>query len=258
MCKRLLVLTIALMLVSSASADLVGYWPLDGDGTDASGYDNHGTIYGNVTPTADRFGNPNGAMYFAGGGGDRIDVGDPPELQISGAMTITAWVYLDSTNPVHGRRNGRIIAKMGGGGRRSWSAGIEREREGKIFPATIQVAGDPGTVISLYDGTLPVDQWVHYAGVYRPGESMEVYLNGELADIKTDGVPSSQYSNNGVNVFIGNRPEAGDCGWYGALDEVRVYNEALSEAEIEAVMAIPEPATVLLLGLGGLALIRKR
>ena len=42
------------------------------------------------------------------------------------------------------------------------------------------------------------------------------------------------------------------------LFEVRIYNEALTEAQIEAVMAIPEPATMLMLGLGGLALIRRK
>ena len=85
-----------------------------------------------------------------------------------------------------------------------------------------------------------------------------VYLNGDLSHIRTDGIPASQYSSNGRAVLIGNRPDAGDCGWYGSLDEVRIYNEALTEAQIEAVTAIPEPATILMLGLGGFALIRRK
>ena len=259
MCKRLFVFILVLGLAGHASAVLVGYWALDGDGTDSSDYGNHGTINGNVAPAADRFGNPTGAMSFGGGSGDNINVGDAPEFQMTGAMTIAAWVYLDSTSPVHGGRNGRIVGKMGAGGRRAWSTGIEKNVSGVPFPGTVQVASNGNTVVGLSDDSqLPLDQWVHYAGVYTPGTSLEVYLNGDLSSIRTDGIPATQYSTNGQSVLIGNRPEAGDCGWYGSLDEVRIYNEALTEAQIEAVMAIPEPATILMLGLGGLALIRRK
>jgi len=198
-------------------------------------------------------------MLFAGGGSDRIDVGDPPEFNLTGAMTLAAWVYLDSTSGVHGGRNARVISKMDGGGRRSWSLNIEKEVGGVPFPGTLQVSSNGSAVISLNDTeTLPLDQWLHMAGVYNPGEAMELYLNGELQVTKTTDVPASQHSNNSTSVFIGHRPACGDCGWYGALDEVRIYNEALTQAQIQAVMAIPEPATMLMLGLGGLALIRRK
>ena len=69
-------------------ADLVGYWALDGDATDSSSYGNDGTINGSVAPVADRFGNPSG---------DKISVGDPPEFNITGAMTIVPIEYNCST-----------------------------------------------------------------------------------------------------------------------------------------------------------------
>lgn len=240
MCKKLIYLislATVLIVAQSASADLVGHWLLDGDGTDSSDYGNHGTINGNVAPAVDRFGNPSGAMSFAGGGGDNINVGDAPEFNMTGAITITAWVYLDSTSPVHGGRNGRIVGKMGANGRRAWSTGIEKNVSGVPFPATVQVASNGSTVVGLSDNTqLPLDKWVHYAGVYTPGTSLEVYLDGQLSSIRTNGIPASQYSTNGQSVLIGNRPEAGDCGWYGSLDDVRIYNEALTAAEIIQVM----------------------
>jgi len=237
MCRKLFVFVLVLGLTGNASAVLVGHWALDGDGTDSSDYGNHGTINGNVAPAVDRFGNPSGAMSFAGGGGDNINVGDSPEFNMTGAMTITAWVYLDSTSPVHGGRNGRILGKMGAGGRRAWSTGIEKNVSGVPLPGTIQVSSNGSDVIGLHDNSsLPLDQWVHYAGVYTPGTSLEVYLNGELSDISTDGIPASQYSTNGQSVLIGNRPEAGDCGWYGSLDDVRIYDEALTAAAIMQIM----------------------
>jgi len=221
----------------SVRADLLGYWPLQGNAVDASGRGHDGTISGSVTPATDRFRNPSGAMYFGGGSGDRIDVGDPLDFQISGAMTITAWVYLDNANPLHNTRNSRIIAKMAGSGRRSWSTGIEKNVSGVPLPATLQVASNGSTVVGISDdAALPAGQWVHYAGAYTPGTSLDVYLNGNLAISRTSGVPATQYSTNSTNVYIGNRPGAGDCGWYGMLDEVRIYSEALSESQIESIM----------------------
>jgi hypothetical protein len=260
MCRKLFVFVLVLGLAANASAGLVGYWALDGDGTDSSDYGNHGTINGNVAPAMDRFGNPSGAMSFAGGGGDNINVGDAPEFNMTGAMSILGWAYLDTSSSVYDRRNCRILGKMGAGGRRAWSAGIEHRNNTAVHNrANFQISSNGSDVISCEDdATIPLDEWFHYAGVYKPGEYMQVYINGDLAMSVTTGIPATQYSTNGQSVLIGNRPEAPDCGWYGSLDEVRIYNEALTEAQIEAVMAIPEPATMLMLGLGGLALIRRK
>ena len=91
MFKTIFGLILVLALAGAAAADLVGYWPLDGNGMDASGHGNDGTVNGDVLPADDRFGNPSSAMSFAGvGGGDNIDVGDPADLQLTGPMTITA------------------------------------------------------------------------------------------------------------------------------------------------------------------------
>ena len=132
----------------------------------------------------------------------------------------------------HGGRNSRILGKMGGGGHRAWSTGIERNIGGVPLTTTLQVSPDGNGVKSFHDAvqiSLPTDEWVHYAVVYTPGTSMEVYLNGDSIGIETTGVPASQYSANGWSVLIGNRPGCGDCGWYGALDEVRLYMDVPQE-----------------------------
>jgi hypothetical protein len=262
MVKRLFVLVLVLGMAGSASADLRGYWKLDGNGDDSSTYGNDGTVNGDVTPTADRFGNPNGAMYFdESGGDDNINVGNDASLNLTGAMSILAWCYLDTTHSSYNRRNSRILAKMdGGGGGRAWSSGIEHEDGMPVEDtANFQISSNGSDVISCQDdATIPLDQWFHYAGVYTPGTSMELYINGDLVEDNVTSIPASQFSANGWDVLIGNRPAAGDCGWYGALDEVRIYSDALDETEIEGIMAIPEPATMLMLGLGGLALMRRK
>jgi len=225
------------------TSQLVGYWPLDGDATDASGNGLHGTVNGNVAPAADRYAYASSAMVFAGGGSDNIDVGDPPELQMAGEMTLAAWVYLDSTSALHGARNARVISKMDGGGRRSWSMNIEMNVDGVPFPGTFQISSNGNDVISLNDTeTLPLDQWLHMVAVYRPGQAMELYLNGQLKVSNTTDIPGSQHSANSTSVFIGHRPACGNCGWYGSLDEVRAYERALSADDIKELFEfVPVP-----------------
>ena len=154
MCRkqRCLVLLVLLTLGASwASADiktgLVGHWPFDGDATDASGNGNHGTLSGEAALAPDRFGTPDAAMFFTGDQEDYVDVGDAPEFQITGEMTLAAWVYLNDWNV----NNGRIVAKQAGGGSRSWNLNIEAESGGVANPATFQISETGDSIVGLVD-----------------------------------------------------------------------------------------------------------
>ena len=111
------------MTAGTAAGDittgLVGYWPLDGNASDASGNGLDGEIVGDVVSAEDRLGYDESAMLFPGARDSYIELGDPPELQITGAMTLAAWVRIDSFDG-----NGRIIARIGGNGSRSYSLNV--------------------------------------------------------------------------------------------------------------------------------------
>ncbi|MHC4677432.1 MAG: LamG-like jellyroll fold domain-containing protein [Planctomycetota bacterium] len=206
---------------------LVGHWPLDGDALDASGNGNDGTIIGNVTPTADRLGTPNAAMNFPGTTADYIDLGQPPMLLIKGAMSVAAWVRADTLI-----QNGRILAKQGGGGNRSWS--IQLESAGGF--ARFDVGINPADRVRADSEPLSFgpDEWFHMAGVFRPGEAVELYVNGVMVKSEPTTV-TEQWIENGLSVNIGRRPSPGTP-WQGDIDEVRMYNRALTSAEILQVM----------------------
>ena len=229
-----LTVAIGLAWAVPAQADittgLVGYWPLDGDATDASGNGFDGTINGAVEPAPDRMGYPDSAMLFPPDAGSHINVGDHPEFQITGEITLAAWVFLHGDT----ENNCRIIAKGGGSGQRSWNLNIEEQAGGVAYPATFQISDTGAASLSLNDTeSLPTDQWAHVAGVYRPGQAMEIYVNGRLRATKTSDVPSAQHGDNGLPVLIGARSGCGNCGWDGFIDEARVYNRALSAADIQ-------------------------
>ncbi|MBW1945537.1 MAG: hypothetical protein JRJ51_22300, partial [Deltaproteobacteria bacterium] len=132
MCKKraCVVVMIALGLAGSIAlgditSGLVGYWPLDGDATDASGNGLNGEVFGNVVPAEDRQSNAGSAMLFPGAQNSYIELGDPPQLQITGAMTLAAWIRIDSYDS-----NGRIISRIGTSNARSFSLNIENGRVG--------------------------------------------------------------------------------------------------------------------------------
>lgn len=200
---------------------LVGHWKLDegsgGTTADASGKLVTGTLVNGPVWTPGRAGH---ALQFDGVD-DRVSLGNPAHLRFTGAMTLSAWVWIDSFTS-----NGRIVDKQGGSGSRGWSLNIESGGH-----ASFQIATS-STALLLINGTpLPTQQWVHLAGTYEPGVALRLYVNGVLNASLTSGVPTSQY-NSALDVVIGSRPD-GNTPFDGKIDDVRIYNRALTAAEIQ-------------------------
>src|SRR5262249_314893 len=109
----------------------------------------------------------------------------------------------------------------------------------KLFNAT-------GGYMFRYGATvLQANQWYHVAGVYDATmQTLTVYLNAVLdnADPVATVPPSARSSSH--NVLIGQRADSSGYGFIGTIDEVRVYNRALSQAEIQTDMntAISPPS----------------
>jgi len=212
---------------------LVGYWQFEeGTGTttaDSSGNGFTGTLLNGPTWVPGLFGN-----YALDFDVDRVDCGNPPAMQLTGPMTVAAWVHVDSFSD-----NGRIVTKGGGPGQRGWSLNVEG-----IDVWAFQLAISASVNISLNVASIPIRRWTHVAGVYDPGVPvMRLYTNGVLGGELTAGVPTAQHDSL-LNVSIGARPIEATF-FDGRIDEVRVHARALTGAEI-AVLARPRflPATI--------------
>ncbi len=177
----------------------------EGSGTttaDASGHNLTGTLLNGPLWVTGKLGQY--ALDFDGSN-DRVDLGNPALLQLTGAMTITAWVWPDSLSD-----NGRIITKGGGSGNRGWSLNVESSGMWAL-----QVAVNSTTLASLQVSGVTLNAWTHVAGVYDPSgtPSLKFYTNGVLAGTATASVPVTQY-NSGMNVSIGARAD-GTTRWNG-------------------------------------------
>jgi hypothetical protein len=219
-----------------AQSTPIAYYPLDGDGQDASGNNFHGVVSG-TTPTTDRFGNPVGALLF-GNEIDRVNCGNPAAFNFAGPFTLSAWV-----KPNGDTVDTYIVAKYdfdpstGGSSPHSYGMGVA----GTLYPY-----GFVGLDSGYYDvigwsGPMTAGQWQAIAFVYD-GAAMNLYLNGSLiASQSVSGVPPFV---NSVPLMIGGTTVSQV--FSGAIDDVRIYNTGLTPAEVAAQYTadVPPPPPV--------------
>ncbi len=193
-----------------APQGMVAWWPADGNANDITG-PNDGTIVGGVTFAA---GMVSQAFVMDGATG-YVEVPDSPALDVTGQITIDAWI-----NPV--ATGGRVVDKITAGGADGYLLDTYGGRVRMI------VNGQSVSGASV----IPTGAWSHVTGVYD-GAQMRVYLNGVL-----DGSFNTAVAipTNALTLRIGAASDGGSR-FTGQIDEVELFNRALSEAEIQAVVA---------------------
>jgi len=241
--KRVIVLILIIGLASAnAHAELVSYWAFDeGEGTTA--YDSansyNGTIQG-ASWTEGKFGN---ALSFDALG-DFVYI---PDLIPENEGTFTAWVKssVNINNSTPQRYNSLLYSNRDQIFLGSSVSGYEGNIRFIITPT-------PGQYSILHSNkdSWNANEWYHIACTWD-GTTQAVYVNGFL-----DKSQPQTYSGGWGATYIGGVSGVPLYSFDGVIDDVRIYNNALSPGEIREI--IPEPATVLLLGLGGLILRKRR
>lgn len=207
------------------NSGLVAYYPFNGNANDESGHGYNGTVYNSVL-TNDRFGHPNSAYYFDGSS-DYIVVNHNPGLNPRlGDFTFSLWLK----HP-HQVNYSSLIQKTETSPWDVWD-GISVFMD---FPASGQLdfRTTNGESNSLYSNSssLDNDAWTHLV-MMRQGGSLKIYVNGILDSSKS--VPIIDI-NNAFNLYFGcNQIQTYYQNYLGAMDDIRFYRRALSEADIQA------------------------
>ena len=199
--------------------------------SDASGNGSTGTISGATWTAAGKYGD---ALSF-NGATSSVDLGNPTPLRLTGSATWAAWVRADS-NPAD---DGQIIAKSGASnGSLSWQFKTSPDTGPHTF--AVGVSGNGSSMTQRYSTTVrALDTWYHVAGVYdATARSLDIYVNGVLDNGVLSGtVPASMFDS-GVSATIGQR-SSGGFNFDGTIDELQIFNRALSASEIQTVMNTP-------------------
>ena len=224
---------------STSSTNLAAaYGFSEGSGSttaDNSGNGNTGTFYGATWTTSGK----DGTALSLNGNSAYVDLGNGPTLQGTGSMTWSAWVYATG-NPSD---DGNIVAKSGWG---SKNAGWQ-------FKSTPDCGSQTFGILISSDGTNYTERcgktvralktWYYVAAVYNASaRTLDVYVNGVLDDGSLYGtIPSAQF-NPALDALIGKRN--GGLYFKGYIDDVRIYNQALTQAQIQSDMNTPVTASM--------------
>jgi len=220
------------------TSGLVGEWTFNGqdmnwasttaEALDRSGNNNNGDVTNGAQIAVGQVGQ---ALNFDGVN-DYVDAGNQPSLRISGSFTVSAWANWKAFN-VGGTDEG-IISKSGGFvSDVAWRLRGSEDCTNEAI--NLQVSGNGSTLAHRCGATtLSLNTWYHVVGVYNAStQTIDVYLNGVLDNGNLSGtVPASIY-NSSSDVIIGRYWLTDDCLFPGLIDEVRIYNYALSTSTIQ-------------------------
>jgi hypothetical protein len=207
--------------VTVNDSSLVGYWKFD-DGSglvavDSSGNGNHGTLVNGPVWTT---GQTTGALSFDGLD-DYVSVNNSASLNPVAQITLSAWI-----RPAATAASGDIISKENNANNNFNQYYLRLQGGGKIRFAAAGILLNGTT-------TLSPNIWYLATGTYD-GSSMKVYINGAL---DATAPATLSMSDNGFAVRIGARQYTTPLVFNGFIDEVRIYNRALSQPEIQVLQS---------------------
>ncbi len=220
------------------TAGLVGYWSFDqGNANLTGGSANSGT----PTSSGVTFGpgkSGGGALFGGVNNPGHIRIPNSAALQFDTGATYSVWVRLDSLTgmdgwgqPVTGAGyQDTLWAKSHDRAGAGFVFGILDNKETRMGIGTYEswVQGGSG---SLWTPSKSVGDWTHVATTLSSTAGFKIYIDGRL--YSQGPGPVSFASMNAQDLYLGKFSDA----WYplhGALDEMRVYNRVLGEAEITA------------------------
>lgn len=202
---------------------LVAYYPFNGNANDESGNGNHGTVHG-ATLTSDRLGTLDSAYSFDGVD-DYIEIADSTSLDIEQQITIAAWARFYS-NP---DGSSRIVDKSHTGCRHPWNMyGLRMCCKASRFAFDVTTHGSNHILDSV--SVYPPDAWHFVVGIYD-GSTQKLYVDGIL---DSSASASGSIGTNNEPLLIGKHKGCESQHFNGTIDDVRIYNRALSEADIQA------------------------
>lgn len=256
---KLCVTSLALVVTALSAAQPMAWWKFDetsGPTAFASAGGVNGTLSGAATFATGISGN---AIQLSQAGAGHVNFGN--NFGLTGtSYTISYWVKTTTT-----ATDQVVLGKHRAGSSNGYFAGVSQNGPyGAPNKAWAYQSSSPGnqpiSTTTVNDGT-----WKHVAIAYNlSGGSHSIYVDGGLAEATTTANPMVA---NGASFIVGGVANSSLTGvlslFTGLIDDVQIYNSRLNDAQIQALYenpgtAVPEPATLAVVGFGAAALARRR
>ena len=224
---------------------LVGYWPADGTPNDSSGNNNHGTLVNGATFAAGIV----GQAFSFDGVNDSVSVPKAANMNLASGSIATWILSTVNTETVD------VFLSFADGsvnGSNALSMAILDTGQIRVLKAFNGAFTYVGTTVE----TFALNQW-HHTTFTIDSSGNKLYVNGVQQSLSYDfgGASNTDFLDdifsNIVSFDIGKSNIVNfQRHFSGRIDEVALYNRALSPSEVAANAAIPEPSTIALFGIG--------
>ena len=187
-----------------------------------------------VTPLLQPASLPRARFLRLDGAGDRVSIPSSGNIGEGTALTVSAWIR-PSANDIT-----MWIATKGRASQKQWT--LERGKYNNKVVFRVWNASETMAVATSSTAVATDLRWHHIAGVYD-GQDVHIYVDGNLSN-REPAPLSGPIINADHSLCIGamDRGSAGDCAdgdtFRGDIDDVRIYNRALTQAQIRETMNV--------------------
>lgn len=215
--------------------DLIAYYPFFGNANDESGNNNHGELH-NISFVEDRDGNPRRGAYFNGKSYVKLprlsNIKQKKQLR---SYTLALIFKADSIPKETSKWPHFVLIRP----ENRWPPNLQYHSNRDL---NFEGSGSSGFYGKIIGGQLNTDVFYHVVGIVDlENSNIRIYVNGTLKNKKSwknvdTSAASKAFWNEKILIGIGEpREDVKPRALIGVIDEVRIYNRALTDAEVETI-----------------------